>query len=308
MTFEIKRLNVDLEDLEQLGTKEKFWFNFKGGNVRWLFKYSRDNTGEHWSEKIAEELCKELSIPHVMYEMAQMNDRYGIVSPNIIPDNHRMIMGNEVLHKNSPSVYPGPIKTTQQFVRVKEHTIERVLSCFDLSDIHPPMSWDIANELNAGDVFCGYLMLDALISNQDRHHENWAIVMNVNTQKQYLCETYDHAASLGRELLDKEREDRLVSKDKNRKVEKFVQKARSELFRSETDKKPLFTNDAFFIAVENRENAKNFWLERLRILSDEKISSIFHNIPTEVISNVAKEFSLQMVLENKKRLLEDARI
>lgn len=34
MAFEIKRLNVSPDDLEQLGTKEKFWFRFKGGNVR----------------------------------------------------------------------------------------------------------------------------------------------------------------------------------------------------------------------------------------------------------------------------------
>ncbi|MCG9713760.1 hypothetical protein L1D29_13135 [Shewanella insulae] len=308
MAFEIKRLNVSPEDLEQLGTKEKFWFNFKGGNVRWLFKYSRENTGEHWSEKVAEELCKELGIPHVKYEMAQMNERYGIVSPNVIPEQCRMIMGNEVLHKDSPSTYPEPVKDTQQFVRIKEHTVQRVLGCFDLSEISPPKGWDSIEGLNAGDVFCGYLMLDALISNQDRHHENWAIVINTETQEKYLCETYDHAASLGRELLDKEREDRLTSKDKNRQVGKFVQKARSELFKLKTDKKPQLTNDAFFLSVEKRENAKVFWLERLRALTDEKIDAIFNKIPTEVISDVAREFSLKMVLENKKRLLEDDRV
>lgn len=308
MTFEIKRLNVNPEDFEQLGTKEKFWFNFKGGNVTWLFKYSRENTGEHWSEKVAEELCKELGIPHVNYEMAEMNERYGVVSPNVIPERCRMIMGNEVLHKDSPSTYPEPVKDTQQFVRIKEHTVQRVLGCFDLSGISPPKGWDSIKGLNAGDVFCGYLMLDALISNQDRHHENWAIVINTETQEKYLCETYDHAASLGRELLDKEREDRLTSKDKNRQVGKFVQKARSELFKLKTDKKPQLTSDAFFLSVERRENAKIFWLERLLALTDERIDAIFNKIPTEVISDVAREFSLKMVLENKKRLLEDDRV
>lgn len=308
MAFEIKRLNVSPEDLEQLGTKEKFWFNFKGGNVRWLFKYSRENTGEHWSEKVAEELCKELGIPHVKYEMAQMNERYGIVSPNVIPEQCRMVMGNEVLHKDSPSTYPEPVKDTQQFVRIKEHTVQRVLGCFDISKISPPKDWDSIDGLNAGDVFCGYLMLDALISNQDRHHENWAIVINTETQEKYLCETYDHAASLGRELLDKEREERLTSRDRNRQVGKFVQKARSELFKLKTDKKPQLTIDAFFLSVERRENAKVFWLERLRALTDEKINAIFNQIPKEVISDVAREFSLTMVLENKKRLLEDDRV
>jgi hypothetical protein len=309
MTFEIKRLNVNADDLEQLGTKEKFWFRFKGASINWLFKYSRENTGEHWSEKIAEELCKSLGIPHVKYELAEMQitKRMGVVSPNIIPETCRMVMGNEVLHTDSPSIYPEPVKNTQQFVRVKEHTIQRVLGCLDLSPIEPPPNWASIESLNAGDVFCGYLLLDALISNQDRHHENWAIVLNVETKAMYLCETYDHAASLGRELLDAERTERLTTKDSNRNIKKFVQKARSELFKLKTDTKPLLTADAFFHAVEKRDAAKFFWLNKLRALTNEKINDIFSNIPDEVISNVARDFALQMVLENKKRLLEDER-
>ncbi|WP_227986314.1 hypothetical protein [Salinivibrio sp. VYel1] len=303
--FEIKRLNVNPDDLEQLGTKEKFWFSFKGGNVQWLFKYSRENTGEHWSEKVAEELCKLLGIPHVKYEMAQMNERYGIVTPNAVPEQYRMIMGNEVLHKDSPSTYPEPFGDTQQFVRVKQHTVSRVLGCLD--GVNPPKSWEGNNNLNAGDVFCGYLLLDALISNQDRHHENWAIVMNVDTQEKFLCETYDHAASLGRELLDQERHERLTTKDINRGVGKFVRRARSELFKLKTDKKPLFTNEAFFHAVDKRARTKDYWLGKLASINDDDIFDIFNRIPAEVISELAKEFSFKMVIENKKRLLEDER-
>ncbi|EPZ5420233.1 hypothetical protein ACXOL9_002607 [Vibrio parahaemolyticus] len=307
MTFEIKRLYVSPDDLEQLGTKEKFWFWFKGGTRRWLFKYSRESTGEHWSEKIAEELCKELGIPHVTYEIAQMmlNERMGVVSPNVIPSSNRMIMGNEVLHADSPLNYPVPMEQNQKFVRVKEHTISRVLGCLDRTDVQPPKGWDCIDGLNAGDVFCGYLLLDALISNQDRHHENWAIVMDIESKEKYLCETYDHAASLGRELLDIERDERLKTKDKNRTVGKFVRKARSELFKFKTDKKPMLTTDAFFTAVEKREEAKKFWLSRLEGLSDDKIHEIFDKIPEEVITDTAKQFALQMVLENKNRLLTD---
>lgn len=305
MSFEVKHINVNADDYEQLGTKEKFWFRFKGGNVKWLFKYSRGNTGEHWSEKVAEELCKALGIPHVKYEIAIMKERMAVVSPNIVPDTCRMIMGNEVLHKNSPSNYPEPVTGDQQFVRVKEHTINRVLGCLDNSDVLPPRNWEVSNILNAGDIFCGYILLDALISNQDRHHENWAIVIDTETQEKYLCETYDHAASLGRELLDTEREERLTTKDKNRTIGKFVSKARCELFRLKTDKKPMFTVDAFFESVKNREVAKEYWLVKLRELTDDTIEEIFSKIPNIVISEVAKQFALQMVLENKKRLLSN---
>ena len=162
--------------------------------------------------------------------------------------------------------------------------------------------------LNSGDIFCGYLMLDALISNQDRHHENWAVVINLDTSEKHLCETYDHAASLGRELKDKERKERLLTKDKNRKISSFVKKARSEIFRIKNDKKPLLTVDAFFEAVSERPSAKKYWLNKLENLTEEEISDIFNAVPDDVISSDAREFAFQMVIENKKRLLADERV
>lgn len=54
-TFTVHAITPSAEDLEQLGTKEKFWFHFpENPELSWLFKYSRTNTGEHWSEKVAE--------------------------------------------------------------------------------------------------------------------------------------------------------------------------------------------------------------------------------------------------------------
>ena len=307
MTFLVQHLNVNPEDLEQLGTKEKFWFRFEDNPERHLFKYSRENTGEHWSEKAAEQICEVLGIPHATYEIATMNGRFGVISKNIIPENCRMVMGNEVLHKDSPSIYPEPELQAKQFVRIKEHTVSRVLGCLDKANTLPPPNWKVGENLNAGDIFCGYLMLDALISNQDRHHENWAIFVNNETQERYLCETYDHAASLGRELLDSERQERLTTKDKNRTLEYFVRKARSEIFKLKNDKKPLLTTAAFFLAVEHREIAKKHWLNRLNSLTTTEIRAIFDKIPAEVITEKSREFAAKMVIENQKRLLADDR-
>ena len=39
---------------EEMGSKEKFWFRKPDGSD-WLFKFPKENTGEHWAEKIA---CK----------------------------------------------------------------------------------------------------------------------------------------------------------------------------------------------------------------------------------------------------------
>ena len=50
---------------EDMGTKEKFWYRNPGdGGREWLFKNPRENTGEHWAEKIAAEVANVLGIPH----------------------------------------------------------------------------------------------------------------------------------------------------------------------------------------------------------------------------------------------------
>jgi hypothetical protein len=151
-------------------------------------------------------------------------------------------------------------------------------------------------------------MLDVLISNQDRHHENWAIIVD-NAGLKSLSPTYDHAASLGRELLDEERLERLKTKDRCRQIEAFVKRAKSELFKKKTDKKTLSLIDAFFLSVSHRNSprAKAFWLNKLRQLTDEKITEIFNSIPDNLITDPAKQFAMKMVLQNKKRLLEDER-
>jgi hypothetical protein len=39
---------------EEMGGKAKFWYRPPGENeTAWLFKFPRENTGEHWAEKVA---------------------------------------------------------------------------------------------------------------------------------------------------------------------------------------------------------------------------------------------------------------
>lgn len=306
MSYPLTQIDFVARDLEQLGTKEKFWFRASTdeSGVLWLFKYSKGTTGEHWSEKCAAELCHLLEIPHAKYELAITNGRLGVISPNMIPHGYRMVMGNEVLH-NSTSDYPQPLPPGEKAVRVKEHTVYRVLRCLDNEQISPPAGEYDLGTLNAGDVFCGYLMLDVLISNQDRHHENWAIMLNNQTGERFLCPTYDHAASLGREMIEAEYLERLTTKDMNRQIPSFVRKARSELFKLKSEKKALLTIDAFLLAVERREAAKKHWLHKLAAVPDEAIEAIFHAVHPRCISDHARQFATAVVLENKKRLLEN---
>lgn len=83
--------------LEQLGTKEKYWFKGYWDNFdeNWLFKYSRDKTGEHWSEKAAEQLCVALGIPHAEYHLAKSNQREGVITKNLVSPRFSMVLANK---------------------------------------------------------------------------------------------------------------------------------------------------------------------------------------------------------------------
>lgn len=62
--YPILILDFDSPDvIEQLGSKPKFWFRKQDDDQPWLFKYTRVNTGEDWSEKIASEIAHLLEIP-----------------------------------------------------------------------------------------------------------------------------------------------------------------------------------------------------------------------------------------------------
>ena len=64
--------------LEQLGTKEKFWY-YDENDIEHLFKIGRSNTGENWSEKVAGELAELLGISAIHYEFATFKDKEGVI-------------------------------------------------------------------------------------------------------------------------------------------------------------------------------------------------------------------------------------
>ncbi len=152
---------------EQQGTKTKFWVYID--NSYSLFKIGRENTGENWAEKVACELCTLLGLPHAHYDLAVWSDKKGVITNNIVPEDGRLVMGNELLSEVH-NTYP-----TNIHYGVKDHTLGRIATLLSDAKIMPPKSWSIpSSTLNSAmDVFLGYLLLDAWIANQDRHHENW---------------------------------------------------------------------------------------------------------------------------------------
>jgi len=143
------------------------------------------------------------------------------------------------------------------------------------------------------------LILDALIGNTDRHHENWAIIRA--GRQLCLAPTFDHASCLGFNLSDAERTDRMTP-GRNRSVETFADKALSKLYLAGTDK-PLTPLAAFAETSKDRPAARRAWTDRLRSIADNDLWAIINRVPTELMSKPARDFAYAFLRVNRDRIL-----
>jgi hypothetical protein len=190
-----------------------------------------------------------------------------------------------------------------QFYQVKEHSLRVVLTIMKSPTVNPPLDWEESGYIRSSlDVFIGYLMLDTWIANQDRHHENWALI-RTSENKTHLAPTYDHASSLGRNESDEGRKIRLETKDQRQTIEYYVTKAKSAFYGYGKNSKQLSTLEAFIFAGKLSKVAAKSWLEKIESITKEQTLQIFTSIPSTKISDMAIEFAQKMLYINKIRLL-----
>ena len=181
---------------EEMGSKRKGWVQVPNDSERWLFKYARISngqvTGEHWAEKVAAEVAALLVIPHARVELATLEGAPGCISrrfPELAQPGAELIHGNDLL--------TGAVlgyDRTKQF-RQSDHTVENILAA--ISNVFP----DPDEQAAAFRQMAGYLILDAIILNTDRHHENWALIRVMHQDGRVsheMAPTFDHASCLGR--------------------------------------------------------------------------------------------------------------
>lgn len=282
--------------IEYLGTKEKFWFKKDRQEIKQLFKIGRQNTGENWVEVVVAEICQLLDIPHAQYSFAKnWEDKLGTVTQTFVPDGGRLVHGNEILAKLHNTDYP-----MKKLYQVKEYVLNTILAFMKQDSIQVPLGYKNVDSLSASDMFVGYLMLDCLISNPDRHHENWGVISH--EEKTYLAPTYDHASGLGCRESDHNKKKRLETKDVKFQVSHFVTKAKTPFYTKNGLK--IDTLQAFASAGIHNKKAMKYWLEKLENLVLEDIREVFDRIPTTIITQTSVNFAMKILEENRKRLLQ----
>ena len=292
-----------LENIESVGSKEKFWFSDKELG-QCLFKKSRDLAGDEWSEKIGCEVARLLGLPHAEYELGQFEGQRGIVSPNFALPPKRLVLGNELLAK-----WVNGYGHSERRLEKRQHALPRVLSLIKVlvkySQLAAPIDWDPPPGVacTAESAFVGYLMLDVLIANQDRHHANWGLV-NVPPKTIHLAPTFDHASSLGTGETDEGRKARLTTRDKNRAMSAYVKKGKSAFYLPNATK-PLGSLDAFWGACRWFPTEGTSWLAVLRSVKLEQLREVVDAVPDCFMTEPMRDFAFRVMELNRLRLLNE---
>jgi HipA-like C-terminal domain len=280
-------------EVEQLGSKPKFWF--RHNNENWLFKEARINTGEDWSEKLASEIARLLDLSTHHTELAIWEGKRGCAVQSFLSSNASVLVhGNELLG-GLISSYDKNKERGQA-----DHTIDNIVSVLErLFDTDKPRR-------HAAFRMIGYLVFDALVGNTDRHHQNWGVVLTTqeqadkkNTFSLELAPTFDHASSLGRELTDEARARRLTDKS----IERYSLKARGGIFEGATAARGMSPMAlAQTLAVRYPAFFKP-WQTRVGKLDENSLRYLVERIPPDRISPSGKSFALALLATNKHLLL-----
>lgn len=272
---------------EPLGTKPKEWLLDPAG-ARWLWKQStmqRDRRhgafrkGDDWAEVVAGRVGETLAIPVAEVRLAVRGPDIGIVSKNVLAD----VDAEELDHGNDLLAGAG-IGTGDPRDRTG-YTVDAVAGVLDGVDAPP----DVPGLVTAFGCFAGYLLLDALVGNTDRHQDNWAVIRS--TGRRRLAPSFDHASCLGFQLSDTERLERVAGLDANRTVATYADAATTKF-----EGHPQ-TIDAAVDAVRRLDQRqRDHWWAAIDRVPD--LEPMLVEIPVERMSEPARRFADALYRQN----------
>lgn len=273
---------------EEMGSKRKGWVRVAGDSERWLFKYARFSseqvTGEHWAEKVAAEVADLLHVPHARVELATLEGAPGCISrrfPELAQPGAELIHGNDLL----AGAVLGYDRT--KHFRQSDHTVENILAA--IANVLP----NLEEQAAAFRQMAGYLILDAIILNTDRHHENWALIRIIHQDGRVTHEmapTFDHASSLGRN----EPTDKLANwLSETGRPEWYAarSKCRGGIYLRTDD--PHGANPLKLLELVSRKWPDYFtpWLESMGRISEAVICDTVERVPADVMAQAQRDFA-----------------
>lgn len=304
MTFPIRRIDQSrATQFEPVGSKPKVWID----DDAYLFKGEVRGTGADWAEVVASRLCRLLGLPHVEYDLAVFVAgkkvlQRGVICANMAPGDKELVLGNQLL-LDIDKTYP-----SKQRWKVRQHTVEAVCHALEFPS-RPASKWTADSPERVFDAigfFIGYVMLDAWIANQDRHHENWGLIWDPTVAELQLAPTFDHGAGMACILTDQQRQRHLTTRDRNDTVEAFCGRAKSGFYADAAASSTLTALEAYRQFAARAPVQAKPWLDRLRAVTADMVWSILQEVPDDLMTPVCQEFTCRLLMINRERILAGA--
>ena len=233
-------------------------------------------------------------------QLARFGDTLGTQSSAFAEPEWLRVHGNEVMAEGIPG-YDGSRGAGRG-----DHSIRNILPAVgkwaERHDLDPQA---ILGEL------ASYAILDGLIGNTDRHHENWMFFYHPERRSYQLAPSYDHGSSLGRELQDASRR---VSRSRSailasgRMLNYLLGGGtpRAVYIGSDSPKAPPPLVTAKLLCRWHPDVARP-WLERLESATERAFRNVIDRVPDEFISPVARDFAHRILTISREELLRSSR-
>ncbi len=274
-------------DEEGMGTKRKFWYRDPNTRAEWLFKYPREGTGEHWAEKIAAEVAGVLGVDHAEAQLAVYREHKGVAVKSFVPSGEELVHGNQLMEVAVESY------DRRAGFRYKRHTLANIWGCLGLLGLLTGSDLETTKGR-----FAEYLLLDAIVGNTDRHHENWGIVQGRGAGIAQLAPSFDHGSSLGRELRDRRRDTRLEGDQ----VGAYVLRGQGGVYWSEDETYGPSPLELFRRGARMYPELFLPALSCIKRLSDRVVRELVDRVPQDWMSVSEREFAYRLMQHSIEEL------
>ena len=332
---------------ENRGSRRKYWLPIDGESSLWLLKFPRprQGQGEHWAEKIAAEVghlvgidCARVELARsggelasicesfdptiwydYWYEFGEYPTQVGFLEANDLetdpPPLRPLSDYDALLHNLGPVFWPGSSVLASAIQQYDPETTEIGYALHSVKNIQHAVADLLRRNSIEGNYHTdallsklySYFLLDGLIGNTDRHHDNWMLKYENKTgfAELTVAPSFDHGSSLGRALSDKSR----LYKIRNHEVSDYLHSPRPSR-RLFWDENPLPNRSPLAIAcllVQREPQLTRRVVQNIGDVRESDFRTIVDRTPIEFMSDPAKEFAYQVLVTSRSELLGSMR-
>ena len=235
-----------------------------------------------------EKVASAIGVKHAKVELAELQGKRGSVTESFARGGRTLWHGNQLLERSIAGY--NPKKRFQQ----SHHTLENIWKVME--EIFPSKPEDKKRTI------AEYAVLDALIGNTDRHHENWGVLLQRRDDawKGFVAPSFDHASSLGRELRDQRRNQLL---EENR-VESYVEKGHGAIYWSGNERRAPSPLELVRLAMNKYPKLFQPIGMKLAGIDEHIFDHIVNRIPCDWMSRSERKFAIALMRYNYEKLVE----